>query len=154
MMRTQITHKARLDIKMVIDTQHRENYAAHDWSGEGEAPQAWKYKGGDTYVVEHIHDHTVCADMLVELKPLIEHFDDYFEEYILDWKIVGDSEPVCEKWESPVVLRKVDSGDWVALHIQEHQRGFSVASYRLGEAGEQVDRVYTQQLYKADEYRG
>ena len=37
-------------MKLVIYTQFRENYGAHDWDGEGECPQRWKYKGGDTYV--------------------------------------------------------------------------------------------------------
>ena len=36
---------------LVINTQHRENYGAHDWDGKGECPQHWKYKGGTTYFV-------------------------------------------------------------------------------------------------------
>ena len=36
---------------LIITTQHRENYGAHDWNGEGECPQHWKYKGGSTYFV-------------------------------------------------------------------------------------------------------
>ena len=38
-------------MKLVITTQHKENYGAHDWDGKGECPQYWKFKGGDTYVV-------------------------------------------------------------------------------------------------------
>ncbi len=38
--------------KLVIQTQHKENYGAHDWDGEGSCPQYWKFKGGNTYVVE------------------------------------------------------------------------------------------------------
>lgn len=33
-------------------TAYRENYGAHDWSGEGECPQYWKNKGTYEYVVE------------------------------------------------------------------------------------------------------
>ena len=29
-----------------ITAQMHENYGAHDWSGEGDCPQAWKPKGG------------------------------------------------------------------------------------------------------------
>ena len=36
---------------LVIQTQHRENYGAHNWDGEGECPQHWKFKGGNTYFV-------------------------------------------------------------------------------------------------------
>ena len=39
-------------MKVVIYTQFRENYGAHDWDGKGECPQYWKNKGGSCYVVE------------------------------------------------------------------------------------------------------
>ena len=39
-------------MKLVIHTQFKENYGAHDWDGKGECPQYWKFKGGSTYVVE------------------------------------------------------------------------------------------------------
>ena len=38
-------------MRLVIHTQYRENYGAHDWDGKGECPQYWKLKGGSTYVV-------------------------------------------------------------------------------------------------------
>ena len=38
-------------MKLVIHTQFKENYGAHDWDGR-ECPQYWKFKGGSTYVVE------------------------------------------------------------------------------------------------------
>ena len=37
---------------IVFQTQHRENYGAHDWDGKGECPQYWKFKGGDTYIAK------------------------------------------------------------------------------------------------------
>jgi hypothetical protein len=56
-------------MKVVIHTQHYENYGAHDWDGEGECPQYWKAKGGLAFqvtgvssdcdvdtVVEYVHD--------------------------------------------------------------------------------------------------
>ena len=39
-------------MKLVIQTQFRENYGAHDWDGKGECPQYWKFKGGSDYVVD------------------------------------------------------------------------------------------------------
>ena len=39
-------------MKLVIQTQYKENYGYHDWDGKGECPQYWKFKGGDTYVVD------------------------------------------------------------------------------------------------------
>ena len=39
---------------LVIDVQYKENYGAHDWNGEGDCPQYWKFKGGDTYLVSGV----------------------------------------------------------------------------------------------------
>ena len=41
-------------MKLVIQTQFKENYGAHDWDGEGECPQYWKFKGGETYVFPNL----------------------------------------------------------------------------------------------------
>jgi hypothetical protein len=41
-------------MKLVIATQDRENYGAHDWDGKGVCPQYWKFKGGREYMVEGI----------------------------------------------------------------------------------------------------
>ncbi|MGY8868149.1 MAG: hypothetical protein ACKVJK_21285, partial [Methylophagaceae bacterium] len=41
-------------MKLVINTQYKENYSWPDWDGNGECPQYWKFKGGSTYVVPGI----------------------------------------------------------------------------------------------------
>ena len=41
-------------MKLVIHTQFKENYGAHDWDGQGECPQYWKFKGGSTYIVSDV----------------------------------------------------------------------------------------------------
>ena len=42
-------------MKLVIQTQYKENYSAHneDWVGPSENDH-WKFKGGETYVVANI----------------------------------------------------------------------------------------------------
>ena len=42
--------------RVVVSTQVRENYGAHDWSGEGECPQYWKCKGGNDHVLGSFSD--------------------------------------------------------------------------------------------------
>ena len=72
---------------LVIQTQYRENYAAHD---EG---------------YEHGVSEPYCIPTLTKL---IESFNEGFEEYIIDWEIRdlgknGDGKgPICESWEIPV----------------------------------------------------
>ena len=34
-------------MNVLVMTQIRENYGAHDWDGTGECPQMWKCKGGE-----------------------------------------------------------------------------------------------------------
>ena len=81
---------------IVVETQYRENYGAHSWDGEGECPQYWKNKGGETYLVSGhgIIKGTVanCSELIVEatiaqitteIRDLINYKDDGSEEYII-----------------------------------------------------------------------
>jgi hypothetical protein len=86
-------------MKIVISTQFRENYGAHDWDGTGECPQYWKFKGGNEYIIDNIQEHVKMNDffgkkceMIVDsIRPKIEHKSEYAEEYILGWTIEEDS---------------------------------------------------------------
>ena len=97
---------------LVIQTQHRENYAAHDQGYQhGVSEPAWKFKGGTTYVVHDITDaqrRRIEANGIPTLTKLIEYSNPAFEEYIIDWEVRdlgknGDGKgPICESWEIPV----------------------------------------------------
>jgi hypothetical protein len=103
-------------MKLVIQTQVRENYGAHDWDGEGECPQRWKCKGGDTYVVPNVTPlqiNKITESGPPGLKSLIEVRNESFEEYIIDCQVVADDAVVCEHWESPLELF-YEQGRWVA----------------------------------------
>ena len=103
-------------MKLVIQTQIKENYGAHDWDGEGECPQRWKFKGGTTYVVNNLSSNNINRynEMgIPKLKKLIESKDEAFDEYILSHALMEDDDVCCEKWETPVEL--VWGGDrWLA----------------------------------------
>ena len=84
-------------MKLVIYTQTRENYGAHDWDGEGACPQYWKNKGGSDYIVDDI-EHFVAIDDDFFAKNIqsivydyiaqkIEEKSDYFEETIINYSI-------------------------------------------------------------------
>jgi hypothetical protein len=140
-------------MKLVIRTQYKENYGSHDWNGKGQCPQHWKFKGGDTYVVEGIQEsHLVKLNMdgIPTLTNLIENADNFSSETIIDWEVVEDNEEVCEEWESPVILSyNKDNYMWVARQISdiEYMRDIDkkIASWTLLDGGERTD-------YKA-EYR-
>ena len=82
--------------KLVIHTQYKENYGAHDWDGKGECPQYWKFKGGNTYVVRDLsaqHINKIAEHGIPTLTDLIEYAHEGSMEYILDWEIVDDNAP-------------------------------------------------------------
>lgn len=106
-------------MKLVINTQIRENYGAHDWDGEGACPQYWKCKGGETYVVPNLSAANVMKitkDGIPTLTNLIESRSHSFEEYIVGWDIVEDDAPAGEEWETPYTFAYV-KGKWVANRV-------------------------------------
>ena len=109
-------------MKIVIQTQVRENYGAHDWDGKGTCPQRWKYKGGNTYVVRDLTQAQV--DKIVKLgiptiTALIEERNEGYEEYLLAYDIVKDSATEGEEWETPFSLYW-EGGRWVARRTIEN----------------------------------
>lgn len=109
-------------MKIVITTQVRENYGAHDWDGQGTCPQRWKCKGGNTYVVP---DLSVAQSLKIKdlgintLKALIESRNESFHEYVIDWSILDNDAKACAEWETPFELRWI-GGRWVANRTVEN----------------------------------
>lgn len=94
-------------MKLVITTQTCENYGAHSWDGEGQCPQYWKFKGGNTYVVENLNSaqvQKIADNGIPTLEKLIGEDNEYFKEYVINWQIVGDEDTCWDEWESPVVF--------------------------------------------------
>ena len=106
-------------MKLVIHTQHRENYGAHDWDGTGECPQYWKYKGGETYVVEGISPEKAMKIRSIEtLSSLIEFSNESWEEYIVDWGLFDDCEVVTEEWDAPYILTLQEDGSYLGTKLR------------------------------------
>ena len=83
---------------VVINTQYMENY------GDRNDPYM-KFKGGNTYVVNGLNSKQVNKIVdggIPTLSKLIEDKNDYYEEYILGWEIVGDDETPWDEWETPI----------------------------------------------------
>jgi hypothetical protein len=113
-------------MKLVIQTQIRENYAAHNgFTGE----YYWKYKGGNAYVVPNLSSANVNRILekgIPNLTKIVEENNDYYQEYILDWEIVGDDETPWEKWETPIILEYNKELGWVATRhtINDDEYGY------------------------------
>lgn len=94
-------------MKLLIYTQVEENYGAHDWSGEGECPQYWKFKGGETFVVRDLTQsqiEKINSEGISDIEELICSDSDYYKEYVINYTICDDDTQETEEWESPVEL--------------------------------------------------
>ena len=81
-------------MKLHITTQYMENYGAHDWDGEGECPQYWKFKGGEDYFYA-LGDAGRSDEALVELvealRTRIEYSNEGSRNYMVGYAVVEDS---------------------------------------------------------------
>lgn len=102
-------------MKLVIYTQFRENYGAHDWDGKGECPQYWKSKGGDIYIVDVNLQEAQDEAFYEGVRKCIEHSSDYSKEYIISETLVDDIDfeesDFCDSWESPIYCIKLSDRD-------------------------------------------
>ena len=79
---------------VVVSTQCRENYGAHDWDGNGECPQYWKNKGGEDWIIlnapseedaVHYVDHYVVTAMTT-VRSMLFLIQKLMTTSVLRWK--------------------------------------------------------------------
>jgi hypothetical protein len=111
-------------MKLVIHTQFRENYGAHDWDGEGACPQYWKCKGGSTYIVETSLEQAQDAEFYDFVDSCIEYSNDSAEEFVLGANLIDECDFVesdhVEHWDSPTYATLVNG----ALHCRKEQMSY------------------------------
>ena len=111
-------------MKIVIQTQCSENYGAHDWDGQGQCPQHWKMKGGNTYFVDCTLAEAQDGAYWSELSELINQSNDYYGEYIIGQDLIDaidfDASNHHEHWETPVWLERTPEGEWVAQSVMTY----------------------------------
>lgn len=81
-------------MQIILLTQYRENYGAHDWDGKGECPQYWKNKGGDCYVITDVDASDDLAAVVQQGIDQLEccYTSDFSEEHLADWYVTNDGE--------------------------------------------------------------
>ena len=73
---------------LVIQTQAMVNKAWPTWNGEGECPEAWSYKFGDTFVY-YAHDDDTAHDfnnITSIIKNLNLSYNNAWREYVIEAK--------------------------------------------------------------------
>jgi hypothetical protein len=108
-------------MKIVINTQFRENYAAHNEDYvHGVSEPYWKFKGGDTYVINDVGVNDDQQKLVDEVSPMFVYSDIGSEEYIINWEILDNNDKVpCEDWETPLELTK-DGDTWTKVRFYDN----------------------------------
>ena len=98
-------------MKLVIQTQYCENYAAHNEDYvHGVSESYWKNKGGSTYIVDYVSiEQAQSEGYYEELYSHIEFSNEACEEYVISAEVIDDIDfditNHVEKWETPIMLR-------------------------------------------------
>ena len=94
-------------MKIVLTTQYVENYGAHDWDGQGQCPQHWKFKGGETYIIENLTQaqaNDFIQHQLTALYKLIEYSHEAAKEYVVSCEVCEDNHNPLEDWETANII--------------------------------------------------
>ena len=112
--------------RVVVSTQFMENYGAHDWSGEGECPQQWKYKGGDDRVVAESATGFSPSEASAIAHSWQGHSSDYCREYMLGWKVLAPGEET--EGEIRALQMAEWRGDWAKVHELREAKALALAA--------------------------
>ena len=139
---------------LAIETQYRENYGSHDWDGEGECPQAWKSKGGSTYLVTG--DALGHKNVINELRDLIDYKNEGSEEFVIavhmeedgycsDFEKYQKEEAYDGVYYDTRIVRRED-GTYLATEQFKGPRGEYSKIWNMAPGGKQENYSYTEIL--------
>jgi hypothetical protein len=112
-------------LNLIIQTQYKENYAAHNEDYEhGVSEPYWKFKGGSSYLITDIDFiNTEYLEGLVEETAFIHSYENPASmEYVLDWELIDEENlsDHIEEWETPYLLEKNEKGQWTSKRVTEN----------------------------------
>ena len=112
---------------LVIQTQDRENYGAHDWDGEGDCPQHWKFKGGSYYKITNVPADADIIEVVAMVRENIEESSDYYHVDIVGYELevdgwTSDFEKSQLEYDGEIVYPEptIDYGDIKAVFDREY----------------------------------
>ena len=148
-------------MKAIIQTQHMENYGAHDWDGEGECPQRWKPKGGNTYIFNCTIEENMDPKWWARVGAACTSKSEYFEEYSVGETVVDDVDfrvsDHCAEWDAPyhctvledrVQFKRVTNNTEYGYLRKEIAKEFT--AYDVLDNGEQVSYGVAYEMINGD----
>jgi len=139
---------------IIIHTQYRENYGAHDWDGTGECPQHWKNKGGETYILDSGVNE-------FDLISAVQHSSNYSEEFVIE-SYESDDLPEHDEWNPPVFVTTALNDCFLCSRTTPHVDGTmfrsgiesKFAMWKLGENHEITDHEVTYTMETGEHLTG
>jgi hypothetical protein len=112
-------------LNLIIQTQYKENYAAHNEDYvHGVSESYWKFKGGSTYLITDVDFlNTEYLTDLVKQTAFIHSYENSSAmEYVLEWELIDENDigKHIEHWESPYILEKNEKGQWTSKKVTEN----------------------------------
>lgn len=113
------------NISVLITTQYRENYAAHNDDYEhGVDEPYWKFKGGSQYIIENVNLYDTegpTFDQIIKMvEPITTYSNGASEEYVIANEIFDDTESLklsLTEWESPTYIEITDTGFTISKFV-------------------------------------
>jgi len=118
--------------KVIITTQYRENYGAHDWDGTGDCPQGWKMKGAHLfslmmYVNDLMYDKERCLKVIKSM--LAKESNNYESFEYVEHEV---------QWSSPTEL---SSDVFKEMIKSERETNHTIAGVDFSENIEQLNKL-------------
>jgi len=148
-------------MKAIIQTQHMENYGAHDWDGKGECPQHWKPKGGNTYIFNYTIGENMDFKWWARVVAACTSKSEYFEEYSVGETVVDDidfrlTDHIAD-WDTPYY--GTINEDRISFHRTTENRPMSsmrdeiakeFSAYDVLDNGEQIHHGISYEMVNGD----
>tara|TARA_B110000483_G_scaffold206161_1_gene250287 strand:- start:130 stop:645 length:516 start_codon:yes stop_codon:yes gene_type:complete len=112
-------------LNLIIQTQYKENYAAHNEDYEhGVSEPYWKFKGGSSYLITDVDFiNSEYLQGLVDETAFIHSYENPASmEYVLDWELIDEKNlsDHIEHWETPYLLSKNEKGLWTSKRVTDN----------------------------------
>ena len=113
------------NVSVLITTQYRENYAAHNEDYEhGVDEPYWKFKGGSQYVIENVNlydtEGPTFDEIIKMVEPITTYSNESSEEYVISNELFDDTESLklnLTEWESPTFIKITDTGFTTSKYV-------------------------------------
>ena len=112
-------------LNLIIQTQYKENYAAHNEDYvHGVSESYWKFKGGSTYLITDVDflNTEYLTDLVKQTAFIHSYENEAAMEYVLEWELIDENDigKHIEHWESPYILEKNEKGQWTSKKVTEN----------------------------------